>query len=189
MLSWMKQNIFQIFAATVVSLMIAFGFIAYMIAIGVPKTQARNDYNRGILALEAGNEDVAIDYFEYALDHWDEKYIREMHRQTIIKSFESRYTNFINRNSSEVIDFEIEDFDSENSEGTTFIVTVQDTHNGGNEFSFEELAEATNLFPETGGQFLNLSNQYIFCGFTYTDERISMQENILRSELTFACTK
>lgn len=61
----------------VISLMIAFTFVSYMVVIGVPKTKARNAYNKGELSLERRNNVNAKKYFEEALDHWNEKYIRE----------------------------------------------------------------------------------------------------------------
>lgn len=44
--------------------------------VGVPKTQARNYYNKGITNLEKGNKKQAIEDFEKALTYWEENYIK-----------------------------------------------------------------------------------------------------------------
>lgn len=77
MYKWLKNNIREMFYSLVVSIIVASIFITYIYFVGIPKTKARNEYNKAVIELKLGNEDAVEMHLENALNHWNEKYIRE----------------------------------------------------------------------------------------------------------------
>jgi hypothetical protein len=59
-----------------VSIIISLLFLVYLVFVGIPKTQARNYYNKALIELENNNIEKAVNYLQTALNYWDEKYIR-----------------------------------------------------------------------------------------------------------------
>ncbi len=64
-----------------VSLLTTALYVLYIVLIGMPKTQARNYYNEGVLSIQKGEIRAAIQDFQTAVNYWPESYIvTELHR-------------------------------------------------------------------------------------------------------------
>lgn len=72
-----KNNYKDLIHLIIVSIFIAIVFIAYLVILGIPKTKARNYYNKGKIFLIMGDKEQAREFFDKARNYWDEKYIRE----------------------------------------------------------------------------------------------------------------
>lgn len=77
MYKWLKSNTKELLLSLAISLLIALLFGSFMYFVGIPKTKARNEYNKAVIDLQRGNEESAMQHLEEALEYWDEKYIRE----------------------------------------------------------------------------------------------------------------
>jgi hypothetical protein len=52
-------------------------FLAYLMYIGIPKTQARNLYNEGLLQIQQGNISDGLELYRQAYTTWPEEYIKQ----------------------------------------------------------------------------------------------------------------
>jgi hypothetical protein len=52
-------------------------YLVYMVAIGIPRTTARNLYNHGYIAYTEGNKEAAEAYWAEAYRSWPEVYIKQ----------------------------------------------------------------------------------------------------------------
>ncbi|BCX13722.1 MAG: hypothetical protein KatS3mg085_254 [Candidatus Dojkabacteria bacterium] len=77
MIHKLNYKIKNFLLAITVSIVTFFAFCIYLIFIGIPKTQARNYYNKAIIAIEFGARDEAITYLSTALKYWEENYIKQ----------------------------------------------------------------------------------------------------------------
>lgn len=57
------------------SLAVALLFGIYIVLVGIPKTQARNLYNQGVISIQSGNIREGMQYFREATVAWPEPYI------------------------------------------------------------------------------------------------------------------
>lgn len=69
-----NEILWMIFFSVVVTLV----FMAYFVLIGIPKTQSRNYYNKGMDSYESGELIDAEKSFEEAKKFWDESYIPQL---------------------------------------------------------------------------------------------------------------
>ncbi len=58
-----------------ISLAVAAVFGLYLVFIGIPKTQARNYYNKGVLSIQSGQVREGLQDFQTAVSYWPEPYI------------------------------------------------------------------------------------------------------------------
>lgn len=72
----MKTHFKQLIQSLLISTLLSLLFLLYMWQIGIPKTQARNYYNKGVVNLEKGNKKQAELDFEKAMIYWEEDYIK-----------------------------------------------------------------------------------------------------------------
>jgi hypothetical protein len=72
----MVKIIRALIPTAIVSTLIVLIFGMYLFFIGIPRTQARNLYNEGVLSIQAGEIRPAIQYFRSALSYWPEDYIK-----------------------------------------------------------------------------------------------------------------
>ena len=72
----MKKLVKALLPVAVVSTVVMSVFNVYLYFIGIPRTQARNLYNEGVLSIQSGQIRPAIQYFRAALNYWPETYIK-----------------------------------------------------------------------------------------------------------------
>ena len=72
----MAKIIKALLPVAVVSTLVVLVFGVYLFFIGIPRTQARNLYNEGVLSIQAGEIRPAIQYFRAALNYWPEEHIK-----------------------------------------------------------------------------------------------------------------
>jgi hypothetical protein len=77
MKQYLKAHRIGIIRATLATIALSLIFGLYLVTIGIPRTAARNLFNKGEVALELGKKSEAKSYFEQAYAKWPESYIKE----------------------------------------------------------------------------------------------------------------
>ncbi len=77
MKSYLQAHKAGLTRATLASVALCLVFGVYLALIGIPRTEARNLFNKGEVALALDDKAAAKDYFEQAYAKWPESYIAE----------------------------------------------------------------------------------------------------------------
>lgn len=84
MRKYLQQNWRQMGLAALAAVLIGAGFVIYILAIGAPKTRARNLYNDAHLALKDDKVEQAVQLMSQAYAAWPEEYIlQEIRKLTL----------------------------------------------------------------------------------------------------------
>lgn len=72
-----KKLIKNLIKLSIVGIIIGGVYMLYFFTVGVPKTQARNYYNKALIEIENGDNEKALEYLNNGQSYWREDYIKE----------------------------------------------------------------------------------------------------------------